>query len=140
MFDADSHPTAAHITGILNANELSGVVVHIDAEGVCHLSGEVQDQDQLDFAAHLAGQEDIAAVEVHIEISAGEGEAAIPTEEYDFSETVTYDVKKGDSWWKIAKKFYDDGRLHAKLKEANGSPKMLHPGDVVSIPSKDMLG
>ncbi len=139
MFDADSHPIAAHITGILNANELPGVIVHIDADGVCHLSGEVEDQDQMDFAAHLASQEDIAAIEVHIELSAGEGEAAIPTEEYDFTETVTYEVKKGDSWWRIAKSFYGDGRLHARLKEMNGSPKMLHPGDSITIPDRDAL-
>lgn len=139
MFDADSHPTAAHITGILGANALQGVVVHIDADGVCHLSGTVEDQDQADFAAHLAGQEDVAAVEVHIEVAAGEGEAAIPSEEYDFSETVSYEVKKGDSWWRIAKNFYGDGRLHKKLKEMNGNPRMLHPGDVVTIPDKDML-
>ena len=135
MFDADSHPTVAHITGILAANGLAGVIVHIDDDGICHLSGEVEEESQIDFAAHLASQEDVAGVEVNIEL-ASEGEAA----DHDFSEPVSYEVKKGDSWWRIAKHFYGDGRLHAQLKELNGSPKMLHPGDVVTIPERYALG
>lgn len=47
----------------------------------------------------------------------------------------TYTVKKGDSWWRIAKNTLGDGRKWKVLKAHNGSPKVIHPGQVLQIPS-----
>lgn len=48
----------------------------------------------------------------------------------------TYTVVRGDSWWGIANKAYNNGSLWFKLKDANGG-KPLHPGDKVVLP-KDL--
>lgn len=54
----------------------------------------------------------------------------------------TYTVKKGDSLWAIAAKYYGKGSEYTKIYEANssvidvhgGGPNMIWPGDVLTIP------
>ena len=50
----------------------------------------------------------------------------------------TYTVKKGDSLWKIAKKYYGNGSKYTKIYEANKSkiknPNLIYPGQVFTIP------
>lgn len=51
----------------------------------------------------------------------------------------TYTVKKGDSLWKIAQKFYGKGADYKKIFEANkgtigSNPNLIFPGQVFSIP------
>lgn len=54
----------------------------------------------------------------------------------------TYTVVKNDCLWKIAQKFYGDGKQYPKIYEANkatidahhGGPNMIWPGDVLTIP------
>ena len=51
----------------------------------------------------------------------------------------TYTVKKGDTLWNIAKKFYGDGSKYKKIYEANKdkiqNPNLIYPNQVLVIPS-----
>ena len=50
----------------------------------------------------------------------------------------TYTVKKGDSLWNIAKKYYGDGSQYKKIYDANTSkianPNLIYVGQVLVIP------
>lgn len=56
----------------------------------------------------------------------------------NLTEPQSYTVQKGDTLWKIADKFYGDGRKWSLIAEANtavlGNPNKLKPGTVVTIP------
>jgi len=52
----------------------------------------------------------------------------------------TYQVKPGDSLWKIAQSFYGQGSLFQRIIEANpdklkDANSVIHPGDVLKIPA-----
>jgi len=52
----------------------------------------------------------------------------------------TYQVKSGDSLWKIAQNFYGQGNLFQRIIEANpdklkDANSVIHPGDVLKIPA-----
>lgn len=56
------------------------------------------------------------------------------------AQTTTYTVKKGDSLWNIAKKYYGSGAQYTKIYNANKSvigsnPNLTYPGQVLTIPS-----
>ncbi len=51
----------------------------------------------------------------------------------------TYTVKKGDSLWKIAQRYYGKGSDYTRIFRANGSvigsnPNLIYPGQVLTIP------
>ena len=50
----------------------------------------------------------------------------------------TYKVKKGDTLWGIAKKYYGDGAKYTKIFNANKdkikNPNLIYPGQVFKIP------
>jgi len=51
----------------------------------------------------------------------------------------TYTVVRGDSLWKISKKFYGTGSKWRTIYNANrsligGNPNLIHPGQVLKIP------
>lgn len=51
----------------------------------------------------------------------------------------TYEVKKGDCLWTIAKKFYGNGSKYSVIYDANkevvgGNPNLIYPGQVLVIP------
>ena len=50
----------------------------------------------------------------------------------------TYTVKKGDSLWKIAKKYYGNGALYTKIYDANtdkvANPNLIYVGQKLVIP------
>lgn len=50
-----------------------------------------------------------------------------------------YTVQKGDTLWKIAKKFYDDGSKYPVIHNANkdkiDNPNLIYPGQVLVIPN-----
>jgi nucleoid-associated protein YgaU len=51
-----------------------------------------------------------------------------------------YTIVKGDSLWKIAKKFYGDGNKYPEIFEANREvikdPDLIYPGQTIRIPPK----
>ncbi len=52
--------------------------------------------------------------------------------------TKTYTVVRGDSLWKIAKKYYGNGSQYSKIYNANKNkiknPNLIYPGQVLEIP------
>lgn len=50
-----------------------------------------------------------------------------------------YEVQSGDSFWRIAEKFYGDGRYYDLIQGESETmrPASLHPGDRLIIPYKD---
>ena len=52
--------------------------------------------------------------------------------------TQWYEVKKGDTLWKIAEHYYGDGSLHTKIFEANKDsikdPNLIRVGQRLRIP------
>lgn len=52
--------------------------------------------------------------------------------EDQFDATQYYQVKKGDTLWKIAENFYGDGELYKKIFEANT--------DILKDPNKIQIG
>ncbi len=65
-------------------------------------------------------------------------QAAAPAEEPAPEEPVTYTVVRGDCLWKIARKFYGDGKKWADIYNANASiiknPNLIYAGQVLLIP------
>ncbi len=61
-------------------------------------------------------------------------------EEDQVSETQYYEIKKGDSLWKIARKFYGNGNRYPDIFEANKEvikdPDLIFPGQKIRIPQK----
>lgn len=52
--------------------------------------------------------------------------------ENEFDATQYYEVKKGDTLWKIAENFYGDGKLYKTIFEANT--------DILKDPDKIQIG
>lgn len=52
--------------------------------------------------------------------------------------TKTYTIKKGDTLWAIAKKYYGNGSQYTKIYNANkdkiSNPNKIYPGQVIKIP------
>ena len=52
--------------------------------------------------------------------------------------TKTYTVVRGDSLWKISKKYYNNGNQYNKIYNANRdkikNPSLIYPGQVLTIP------
>lgn len=52
--------------------------------------------------------------------------------------TKTYTVKKGDTLWAIASKYYGSGAQYTKIYKANtdkiSNPNLIYPGQVFTIP------
>ena len=113
------------IAAALQVAGASGVVVRIDDQGTCHLSGTVRDEKQAESVLTMvenAGFEDIQVSWTQI------GAVATVVDQQ------TYRVQKGETWWSIAVRFYGDGHKRELLRAANGDAEQLAVGDVLVIP------
>ncbi|MFT7581761.1 MAG: nucleoid-associated protein YgaU [Myxococcota bacterium] len=120
---------------------VSGVDVQIDEGGFTRLVGEVSSDESMQTTLKIVEAFEITGLENNLEIvapAAADFDTAAAWAAAGGS-AVVYSAVKGDSWWGIAKNFYDDGRKWKALKKANGSPKMLHPGHDVTIPPEAEL-
>jgi nucleoid-associated protein YgaU len=97
-------------------------------DGVATIKGDTDDPSALEkvilMAGNALGIEEVRADEVT-------SPAQTATVEY-------YEVKKGDSLWKIAQNAYGDGNRHPDIFEANKeviqNPDLIFPGQMLRIP------
>ena len=108
--------------------------------GVYKLSGE----DTADLSAYLDGTKKIEDIDNWNLLSDLPFYPGTDEEDYihlGFGPALDaiYEVQPGDSFWKIAEKFYGDGRYYDLLEQepANLSAASLQPGDRLTIPHKD---
>lgn len=128
---------ASTLLFMLQANAIFNVNVEV-ADGHCTLEGQCATEEERDKAIQtVESYEGIAGLSVDIDLDDEEDDDEFdvlletPDDEPD---PVTYTVKKGDSYWGIAKRTLGSGRKWKLLKQANGNKKVIHPGDVLLIP------
>ncbi len=113
---------------------MGGQVKSIEAkidDGVITLTGVCDSQETIEkvilLAGNIEGVESVNGDGLKVE----SGEAA--------GESEFYTIVKGDSLWKIAKKYYGDGNKYPVLFEANREvikdPDLIYPGQVIRVPS-----
>ena len=124
---------AESITSALSDNGFVGVEVSVDGSNVAHINGVVESEEDAAAVIGLVETCGVSGVIPHLHVD------DYDDEDVEMEVLATYEVATGDSWWKIADTHYGDGALHAALKAANGSPKMLHPGDVIMLPDASEL-
>ncbi len=125
MADRGSALRQKVIEAALQAAGIRDVRVRVDDERVCHLGGCVADAAQEALVLRMVENAGITKTKgelVHINTASTEVDAKV------------YRVEEGDSWWHMAERFYGDGRHHVALRDANGNPEDLRPGDMVLIP------
>ncbi len=133
---------------------ISAVDVVIDGSGYAQLNGSVSSEAQQATAVGIAEQFELMGLEVNIDVHEPapeiivehqpqawivESPAVVVEEVPSGPSAMVHTTLKGESWWGIANRYYGNGRLWKKLKKANGSPKMLHPGQDLVIPPEGDL-
>jgi len=97
-------------------------------DGIASIKGEAESPTAFEKAILMAGN----ALGI-AEVQAEEFIAPKQTEEVQF-----YEIKKGDSLWKIAEHFYKNGNDYRKIFEANKEvikdPDLIFPGQKIRIP------
>ena len=97
-------------------------------DGVATIKGETDDPSALEKVILMAGN----ALGIE-EVRADEVIAPAQTVEVEY-----YEIKKGDSLWKIAKNLYGNGNDYPKIFEANKEvikdPDLIFPGQMIRIP------
>lgn len=98
--------------------------------------------EQTDFAAYLSGQKKketgyVAGICPYYENE--EGDSDTIRLGFGPEEDTTYQVKEGDSLWRIAEKFYGDGRYYHNLEWANPELEsdVLQPGMELTVIHRD---
>lgn len=112
------------------------VTVSFD-QGVVVLEGVVKDEEAEDTILNIVenfGVDEIDIQLVNSEMADWDGEGEFE----DTDDPSTYTVQKGDSWWRIAKNTLGSGSKWKLLKKHNGSPKVIHPGQVLNIPELEV--
>jgi LysM repeat protein len=106
---------------------LSNLEVQVD-NGIATIKGETDDPSALEKVILMAGN----AMGIE-EVRADEVSAPAQTAEVQY-----YEIKKGDSLWKIATHFYKDGNKYHQIFEANKEvikdPDLIFPGQMIRIP------
>jgi len=114
---------------------VDGLNVEVDGDTIT-LAGIAQDYPTREKVILIAGNiEGIAHVNadqlVTMEQISEENVREIPEE-------IFYTIEKGDSLWKIATKFYDDGSKYTHIVDANieviKDADLIYPGQAIRIP------
>ncbi len=106
--------------------------VAVNEEGNVTLEGEAKDQAALEKAALMAGNvEGVAKVDT----------SKMQVQEPSSQKVEIYEIKKGDTLWAIAQKFYGDGSKYKKIfednKEVIKDPDKIYPGQKIRIVLED---
>lgn len=102
-----------------------------DATKGLDVSVDVSLKQWRDYGTKTATVEQSAAGEQTVTVERERDASTAPTAK-------TYTVKKGDTLWAIAARYYGKGSEYAKIYEANGdkisNPNLIYPGQVLTLP------
>ena len=106
-------------------------------DGVATIKGEAKDQSAFQKAILMAGN--VFGVN---EVNASELKAPPSSDEAE--DVDYYEIKKGDSLWKIAAKELGSGNRYTEIFEANREvikdPDLIFPGQKIRIPKAPAVG
>lgn len=102
-----------------------------DAKKGLDVSVDVNLKQWRDYGTKIATVEQSAAGEQTVTVEQERGTGTAPAAK-------TYTVKKGDSLWAIAAKYYGKGSDYTKIAGANtdkiSNPNLIYPGQVLTLP------
>lgn len=110
---------------------IQNLSVELD-DGVVKLSGDVSDSTALEKVVLLAGN-----VEGVSEVQLDNVLGAKPSNDVEY-----YEIRKGDSLWKVAEKVYGNGAKYTEIFNANKEvikdPDLIYPGQKIRIPKVEV--
>jgi nucleoid-associated protein YgaU len=111
---------------------ITNLNVRLDAPGQITLTGEAANRAEWEKASLMAGNV-MGITRVNNQMTIAAQPAAAPEAQSD-----TYEIKKGDTLWAIAKQYYGDGNKYPTIVAAN-QPMIkdadeIYPGQVLRIP------
>ncbi|MBQ7607120.1 MAG: peptidoglycan-binding protein LysM [Desulfovibrionaceae bacterium] len=123
---------AAELKKDLDSLELETKDLQVEVEDdKVVLKGEVKDQETLEKAILQVGNKKGVA-----SVNTDNVTVAKPAEDSTF-----YEVKPGDSLWKIAKQFYGNGNEYMRIFNANRpmlkNPDLIYDGQKLRIPPRE---
>lgn len=117
---------------------VDGFIVEVDNDIVI-LAGVAKDFETREKAILIAGNiEGIAQVNAEQLVSMEMISTSENTPAQEIPEEIFYTILKGDTLWKIASKYYDDGSKYPHIVEANleviKDKDLIYPGQSIRIP------
>ncbi|NPA51097.1 MAG: peptidoglycan-binding protein LysM [Epsilonproteobacteria bacterium] len=132
----DSEAIKKEIEESFGEMPIDGLVVEVN-DGTVILAGVARDNDVREKAILIAGN--VEGVEKVDATQLVTPQMIEESNERDEPEPTFYTIQKGDTLWKIAEKFYNDGTKHKEIFEANleviKDPNKIYPGQSIRIPN-----
>jgi len=133
--DDDNAAIKAEIESSFEEEPVQGLVVNVDGGDVT-LAGVAKDYDTREKCILIAGNvEGVERVNADQLVTLAQIEN---DNTRDFPEPRFYTIKKGDTLWKIASDFYNDGSKYPVIVEANQEvikdADLIYPGQNIRIP------
>lgn len=104
------------------------------------ISEDAKDGFDLNVKISLKQWKDYGAKTVYVSEDGTQGSVEEQRETDNAPTAQSYEVRKGDCLWNIARKFYGNGAKYTVIYDANrevvgGNPNRIYPGQVLSIPA-----
>lgn len=104
------------------------------------ISEDAKDGFDLNVKISLKQWKDYEAKTVYVSEDGTQGSVEEQRETDNAPTAQSYEVRKGDCLWNIARKFYGNGAKYTVIYDANrevvgGNPNRIYPGQVLSIPA-----
>ncbi len=134
----DAEAIKAEIESSFEELPVDGLVVEVNGDTVT-LAGVAKDFATREKAILIAGNvEGIAQVNADQLVTQEMINTNSEEENIEIPEEIFYTIEKGDTLWKIAEKFYDDGSKYTHIVKANieviKDPDLIYPGQTIRIP------